>query len=141
MMNCFALPTATNEHIDPKTFMANERTFIAWLHMAATLGSMATALVAIGKANENTLGATQIMASVLMLTAIGFCGHSMRIFFGRNKTIRRKEDMHDFDDFYGPAAVTTLMTLSWASIFALSLVKLASNDTVHAAVHAMYHGK
>ena len=33
--------------IEPKTFFANERTFLSWLHMAVTLGSIAAALLAL----------------------------------------------------------------------------------------------
>ena len=31
--------------IEPKTFFANERTFLAWLHMAVTIGSISAALL------------------------------------------------------------------------------------------------
>ncbi len=31
--------------IEPKTFFANERTFLSWLHMAVTIGSIAAALL------------------------------------------------------------------------------------------------
>jgi uncharacterized membrane protein YidH (DUF202 family) len=31
--------------IEPKTFFANERTFLSWLHMSVTLGSIAAALL------------------------------------------------------------------------------------------------
>lgn len=31
--------------IEPKTFFANERTFLSWLHMAVTIGSIACALL------------------------------------------------------------------------------------------------
>jgi hypothetical protein len=32
--------------IEPKVFFANERTFLAWLHMSVTLASIAVAIVA-----------------------------------------------------------------------------------------------
>eukprot|EP00285_Hemiselmis_virescens_P014452 CAMPEP_0173389908 /NCGR_PEP_ID=MMETSP1356-20130122/13946_1 /TAXON_ID=77927 ORGANISM="Hemiselmis virescens, Strain PCC157" /NCGR_SAMPLE_ID=MMETSP1356 /ASSEMBLY_ACC=CAM_ASM_000847 /LENGTH=145 /DNA_ID=CAMNT_0014347189 /DNA_START=61 /DNA_END=498 /DNA_ORIENTATION=+ len=118
-------------HIDPKTFLANERTFISWLHMSVTLGSIATALVAIGQASAATLAAMQIMASGLLFTALTFCVHSMRMFNRRNKIIRRREDMTAFDDFWGPTTVGLLLTASWAAVFGLALVKLASNDYFH----------
>lgn len=35
----------TMMRIEPKTFFANERTFLSWLHMAVTLGSIAAALL------------------------------------------------------------------------------------------------
>jgi len=31
---CFQLPTGTDEHMDPKTFLANERTFISWVSLS-----------------------------------------------------------------------------------------------------------
>lgn len=30
---------------EPKTYFANERTFLSWLHMAVTIGSVASALL------------------------------------------------------------------------------------------------
>jgi uncharacterized membrane protein YidH (DUF202 family) len=39
------LQGSTMMRIEPKTFFANERTFLSWLHMAVTLGSIAAALL------------------------------------------------------------------------------------------------
>ena len=39
------MATSTPMRIEPKTFFANERTFLAWLHMAVTLGSISAALL------------------------------------------------------------------------------------------------
>lgn len=36
---------STPMKIEPKTFFANERTFLSWLHMAVTIGSIACALL------------------------------------------------------------------------------------------------
>lgn len=36
---------ATPMKLEPKTFFANERTFLSWLHMAVTIGSIAAALL------------------------------------------------------------------------------------------------
>uniref|UniRef100_A0A6T8NI82 DUF202 domain-containing protein n=1 Tax=Hemiselmis andersenii TaxID=464988 RepID=A0A6T8NI82_HEMAN len=136
-MSCLACcgePPNSTGYIDPKTFLANERTFISWLHMSTTLGTVATALVALGTASSATLAATQILASALLLTAIIFCFHSMRTFDHRNRVIRRRADMTEFDDFWGPATVATCLLASWASVFALTLVKLGANDSVHASL-------
>jgi len=35
----------TMMRIEPKTFSANERTFLSWLHMSVTLGSISAALL------------------------------------------------------------------------------------------------
>lgn len=40
--------------IEPKTFFANERTFLSWLHMAVTIGSIGAALLGFsGAASED----------------------------------------------------------------------------------------
>jgi uncharacterized membrane protein YidH (DUF202 family) len=49
----------TMMRIEPKTFFANERTFLSWLHMAVTLGSIAAALLGF----SNTKG--QVRLAVL----------------------------------------------------------------------------
>ena len=40
-----ALARTTPMRIEPKTFFANERTFLSWLHMAITIGSISAALL------------------------------------------------------------------------------------------------
>jgi hypothetical protein len=38
--------------VEPKVFFANERTFLAWLHMAMTLGGVSLAICAFAEENE-----------------------------------------------------------------------------------------
>ena len=50
---CFPIDApAKITRIEPKTFLANERTFLNWLSMSVTLGSVASALVAFGKTSS-----------------------------------------------------------------------------------------
>lgn len=47
--NPFARPpvsTSIPMNLEPKTFLASERTFLSWLHMAITLASISAALLA-----------------------------------------------------------------------------------------------
>jgi hypothetical protein len=46
----------TPMRIEPKTFFANERTFLAWLHMAVTLGSVSAALLGFAGGEESDPG-------------------------------------------------------------------------------------
>ena len=34
------------QRLEPKTFLASERTFLSWMHMSVTIGSIAAALLA-----------------------------------------------------------------------------------------------
>lgn len=40
-----SMATTIPMKIEPKTFFANERTFLSWLHMAVTIGSIGAALL------------------------------------------------------------------------------------------------
>jgi hypothetical protein len=40
------IPRKIPVKIEPKVFFANERTFLAWLHMAVTLASISIAIIA-----------------------------------------------------------------------------------------------
>lgn len=39
------IPGVVEERSEPKTYFANERTFLSWLHMALTMGSIAAAML------------------------------------------------------------------------------------------------
>jgi uncharacterized membrane protein YidH (DUF202 family) len=66
-------PPARVGRIEPKTFYANERTFLTWLNMATTVGSISTALVAFGLNDTKHAAGVSILATVLVLLAIIFC--------------------------------------------------------------------
>jgi hypothetical protein len=77
---CFPYePTGKVSRVEPKTFFANERTFLSWLNMSVTLGSIASALAAFGKSDRKQAAALQIMATVLVVTAISFCLYASKI--------------------------------------------------------------
>ncbi len=59
--------------IEPKQFYANERTFLTWLNMATTVGSISSALVAFGLKDAKHAGGVSVLATVLVLLAIIFC--------------------------------------------------------------------
>ncbi len=40
--------------IEPKTFFANERTFLTWMHMAVTIGTIAAALLGFSGSAQRT---------------------------------------------------------------------------------------
>ena len=49
--------------IEPKTFFANERTFLSWLHMAVTIGSIGAALLGFSGAATHDPKAPAVRAS------------------------------------------------------------------------------
>ncbi len=75
--------------IEPKVFFANERTFLAWLNMAVTLGTISLAIVAFS--DSSTTRASQIYGIILLPVAICFVIYAVRVYMKRAIMIRRKE--------------------------------------------------
>ena len=55
--------------IEPKTFFANERTFLSWLHMAITVGSIAAALLGFAGTATRTKSPNRVRYRWLLLWA------------------------------------------------------------------------
>ena len=62
--------------VEPKVFFANERTFLAWLHMAMTLASISVGIVAF---SGNSLSAKRY-GLILMPVAISFCVYALWVY-------------------------------------------------------------
>lgn len=52
MANRPKIPGVVQKKIEPKTYFANERTFLSWLHMALTMGSISAAMVGFSTAGS-----------------------------------------------------------------------------------------
>ena len=55
----------TPMRIEPKTFFANERTFLSWLHMAVTVGSIAAALLGFAGSATKTKQSTRVSSATV----------------------------------------------------------------------------
>lgn len=87
----------TPMRIEPKTFFANERTFLSWLHMAVTIGSIAAALLGFSGSDKGAgLGAhlVEIIALILLPVAVAMCGYAIFIFTWRGQMIAKKRVSH-----------------------------------------------
>ena len=93
--------------IEPKVFFANERTFLAWMHMSVTLVSISIAIVAFAEANDWS----QIYGLMLMPVAIAFTVYSLWIYMKRASMIRRR-DPGPYDDKKGPVALAAILGIS-----------------------------
>lgn len=123
--------------LEPKTFMANERTFLSWLHMAVTIGSIAAALLSFagtapsgpspgpGPA-ERPLSAhlVEIIALILLPLAVAMCCYAVFIFWWRGAMIARKRP-GQFDDRLGPLGLCCAVVLALSAIFVVSLIDYA----------------
>lgn len=93
--------------VEPKVFFANERTFLAWLHMSVTLASISVAIVAFAEANKWS----QLYGLLLMPCAIAFCIYSLHKYISRAGMIRRK-DPGPYEDLLGPIVLSGMLAMS-----------------------------
>lgn len=68
-------PRSAPVKIDPKVFFANERTFLAWMHVSVILAGASVAIVAF--TDTNTSAAHQVYGVILLPVSIAFILYSM----------------------------------------------------------------
>ena len=83
--------------VDPKVFFANERTFLAWLHMALLVGGTGVAILAFSGAR----GPEAIYGFVLLPVAVAFICYALRQYYVRAHAIRSREP-GPYEDKNGP---------------------------------------
>ena len=95
--------------VDPKVFFANERTFLAWIHMALLLGGMAIGII--GFATRS--GVSPVPGLVLLPVSITFVMHALRQYYVRARAIRRREP-GPYEDKNGPVALAVVLAVAAA---------------------------
>ncbi|XXG97141.1 hypothetical protein Hte_003436 [Hypoxylon texense] len=101
--------------VEPKVWLANERTFLKWQHICILLGSLAISLYT--AAGENFLAECMGIAYVIIAIMAGAWGYVM---------LRRRRDMiversgKDFDNMLGPLAVSAALMLALILNFVFS---------------------
>uniref|UniRef100_A0A7S2RWM5 DUF202 domain-containing protein n=1 Tax=Rhizochromulina marina TaxID=1034831 RepID=A0A7S2RWM5_9STRA len=102
------LPRKVPVRVEPKVFFANERTYLAWLHMAMMLASISVAIVALAEKEGASGTSAKIYGVVLMPVAIAFCCYALHMYLRRNAMLRRK-DPGPFDDRVGPTVLGLML--------------------------------
>lgn len=91
--------------VEPKVFFANERTFLAWLHFAVILGSIAVGLLNFG----DKIGL--ISSGLFTFVALSVLGYALYTFHWRAKRIRTR-DAGPYDDQYGPTVLCVILVVA-----------------------------
>ena len=115
---------------EPRSFFANERTFLSWLNMSITIGSIATALLgysgttkrshATGHFTDYTV---DLLSLILLPLSIVIACYALGVFFWRASSIRGKR-VEQFDDPKGPMMLASCVILALTAMFFLNLVDL-----------------
>ena len=115
------LPRSAPVKIDPKVFFANERTFLAWLHVSVLLAGASVAIVAFDSKHSSAPGA--LYGVVLLPVSIAFIAYSMIQYTRRASMIRRKSP-GPYVDVTGPTVLTVILMLSIVTQFSMKLYTL-----------------
>jgi len=133
--NPFARPkviaTTLPQRLEPKTFLASERTFMSWMHMAITLASIAAALLAFAATSHKTKdrmhqlsrNLVEFIALLLLPLAVFIVAYALMVFLWRNSQIAMKQASY-IDDRRGPLVLATLVVSALGAIFIVSAVDL-----------------
>lgn len=107
--------------VEPKVFFANERTFLAWLHMALTLASISVGIVSFSSDNSTS----RLYGLIMMPVSIAFCGYALMSYIRRSNMIRRKEP-GPYEDKLGPVVLSLLLAVSIVVNFSIKLYEMTS---------------
>lgn len=90
--------------IEPKVWLANERTFLKWQHICVLLGSLALSLYT--AAGENLLAEIMGIAYIAVAAFAGLWGWSMQ---KRRREMIIERSGKDFDNMIGPMVVSAAL--------------------------------
>lgn len=89
------MPSEQKSKIEPKTYFANERTYLQWFNAAAMLGSVSLGLVGFNEPTSRVVGLIFLPISVCLMIYALFMYHKRL----RSIEQRRSDGFHDP---YGP---------------------------------------
>eukprot|EP00934_Nitzschia_sp_Nitz4_P008899 Nitzschia sp. Nitz4//scaffold47_size129522//123259//124089//NITZ4_003572-RA/size129522-snap-gene-0.191-mRNA-1//1//CDS//3329552863//8889//frame0 len=108
--------------VEPKVFFANERTFLAWMHISIILAGASVAILAFSGSVENPM--SQMYGVIMLPVAIAFIVYSMYQYTRRAYMIRNKHP-GPYDDTVGPTVLGVLLMLSIVAQFAIKLYSIS----------------
>lgn len=123
---------ATLRRTEAKAFFANERTFLHWMNMSVTLGSISAALLGVsgvahkswGKGYEHHAIAVRVMAATMMCLSIFMAGYAAHMFKVRGDMLMRKAD-GPYDSRVLPVLLGCMLMVALTIVFGGSIAELA----------------
>ncbi|KAK4122899.1 SPX-domain-containing protein [Parathielavia appendiculata] len=111
--------------IEPKVWLANERTFLKWQHICVLLGGLAVSLYSAGGGSGNVLA--QAMGAVFIGVAIFAGAWSYFVVVKRREMIVQRSGK-DFDFLAGPLVVSAALGVALVVNFGFAYQKAFGHD-------------
>lgn len=115
--------------IEPKTYFANERTFLQWMSFCVIIQGIGIALISFPSTNFVGL----VSGVCFVAISVAFMAYSLFLFRWRSARIRNNQPGR-YDDFWGPFTLFCVMTaavLINAILFISNQLYLLSEQTVN----------
>jgi len=120
------LKDSTPLNVEPKVWLANERTFLKWQHICILLGTLAVGLYT--AAGEDTVAEFMGIAYIAIAIGAGLWGWAMHTI--RRRMIRERSGK-DFDNMIGPIVVSLALMIALILNFTFKVCRVPSRmDTV-----------
>ena len=117
-------PTSIQK-IEPKVFLANERTFLHWLHFGVILSSIAAGVLAFSEKSGETWGEWYALA--LLPISLGFCLYALHLFLWRTDLIKERIPAR-WDDPIGPMVLGGIVAIVLIVNFCTKLYEIAKYE-------------
>lgn len=110
------LPRKIPMKVEPRSFLGNERTFLAWVHMAIAFGGTSAALTSLcansqGIDSEGPISpkTVELISMLLVPASLLILGYGLFLFLHRNRSMNRKTVIM-YDDRIGIIALTSMIS-------------------------------
>lgn len=114
-------PTSVQK-IEPKVFLANERTFLHWLHHGVILATIASGVLAFSESSGSRVGEWYALA--LLPISLGFCIYALHTYLWRSDRIKTRVPGR-WDDPFGPMMLGAALVVVLMSNFIMKLIVIA----------------
>ena len=104
-------PTSIQK-VEPKSFFANERTFVHWLHMGVVLSGVSSGILAFSEMGSLTAWYGLLLIPIAMF----FCLYAMHTFLWRSERIRLRVPGR-WDDPFGPLVLASTVAIIFTIYF------------------------
>jgi uncharacterized membrane protein YidH (DUF202 family) len=124
------LKNAGPVRVETKVYLANERTFIKWMHVSTLMATLSLALYNGAKSVGNQLGSN--LGAVYVFISITAAIWAYYVYMRRAKEIRDRSPKH-MDDRIGPiiVGVALIVALSANFVFKVSPFCMSSHISIH----------
>jgi len=109
-----------NVRVEPKTFFANERTYLTWFQSSLMMATFGVALQNIGDSGSSNFG------NGLLIVSVGLLGYASWTYSSRNYALERRLAF-GYQDKYGPLVLASVLVVGF---IAQIISNLAGNTNV-----------